>query len=56
MPNTGGTKEANERPAQMLRPREDEALRLLRELAKEASLRPQTPPIVPRSGNRYVFP
>lgn len=43
-------------PTQALPQREEEALRLLRELAREAKQRPQGTPLRPKSGNRYVSP
>ncbi len=37
-----------------LAPREEEALKLLHELAREFKHRVQTPPVRSRSGNRYI--
>lgn len=47
---------ADKAPASPLSPREEEALKLLRDLAREGKQRPQQPPLRPKSGNRYVSP
>ncbi len=41
-------------PSPVLAPREDEALKLLHDLAQEFKHRVQTPPVRSRSGNRYI--
>lgn len=39
-----------------LKPREDEALRILRELSRENAHAPKTEPVVPNRANRYIRP
>ena len=57
VPKTAGTRRAATTAAPKLKPQEEEALRLLRDLTRETKhQRPQTVPFRPRTANRYVSP
>jgi hypothetical protein len=55
VPKTAGTG-ADKPPASPLSPREEEALKLLRDLAREGKQQPRPQPLRPKSDNRYVSP